>query len=224
MCGIVGYTGKQEATPIILEGLRKLEYRGYDSAGVCVINAGHASIRRSEGKLANLDKLLSENPTSGEIGIGHTRWATHGAPTECNAHPHCDTSGRLALIHNGIIENYRVLRTFLEQHGATFTSETDTEVLTQLVAHFYEGELEEAVRRALREVRGTFGIAVLHLDEPDKIVAARRGSPLIVGVGQSEYVLASDAAAILSHTPQVIYLSDNEVAILERTGFRTTNL
>ena len=224
MCGIVAYIGHRDATPILLEGLKRLEYRGYDSAGIAVIRDGELIIRRSVGRISALEEKIGDELAGATIGMAHTRWATHGAPTECNAHPHTDTSGRLALVHNGIIENYRVLRTFLEQHGATFTSETDTEVLTQLVAHFYEGELEEAVRRALREVRGTFGIAVLHLDEPDKIVAARRGSPLIVGVGQNEYVLASDAAAILSHTPQVIYLSDNEVAILERTGFRTTNL
>jgi glucosamine--fructose-6-phosphate aminotransferase (isomerizing) len=224
MCGIVAYLGQREATPILLEGIKRLEYRGYDSAGIAVIRGGKVLIRRSVGRISALEEKVGGELDGATIGMAHTRWATHGAPTEINAHPHCDASGKLALVHNGIIENYRVLRTFLENHGVRLESQTDTEVLAKLVGHFYDGCLEEAVRRALREVRGTFGIAVLHTDEPETIVAARRGSPLILGVGQGEYVVASDAAAIIQHTPQVIYLSDNEVVTVTRDGFRTTNL
>jgi glucosamine--fructose-6-phosphate aminotransferase (isomerizing) len=224
MCGIVAYLGHREATPILLEGLKRLEYRGYDSAGIAVIRDRDLLIRRAVGRISVLEDKIGDELAGASVGMAHTRWATHGAPTECNAHPHCDASGHLALVHNGIIENYRVLRTFLEQHGITMDSQTDTEVLAKLVGHFYDGDLEEAVRRALREVRGTFGIAVLHADHPDMIVAARRGSPLIIGVGEREYLVASDAAAIIQHTPQVIYLSDNEVAAITPQGFRTTNL
>lgn len=224
MCGIVAYLGTREATPILTEGLKRLEYRGYDSAGLAVIRNGRLVIRRSVGRIAALEDKLNGDFDGATVGMAHTRWATHGAPTERNAHPHCDSTGRLALVHNGIIENYRVLRTFLEKEGIEFKSETDTEVLAQLVGHFYKGSLEVAVRRALREVRGTFGIAVLHADEPDVVVVARRGSPLIIGVGNDEYIVASDASAIVQHTPQVIYLGDNEVATLSRTGFHTTTL
>jgi glucosamine--fructose-6-phosphate aminotransferase (isomerizing) len=180
--------------------------------------------RRAAGRIAALEQKIDDQLDNATIGIAHTRWATHGAPTEVNAHPHSDQSGRLCVVHNGIIENYRVLKTFLEGHNVRFSSETDTEVLAQLIGHFYDGRLDDAVRQALREVRGTFGIAVLHADEPDVIVAARRGSPMIVGVGQGEYLVASDAAAIIQHTAQVIYLSDNEVAVIGRGGFRTTTL
>ena len=224
MCGIVAYLGHREATPILLEGLKRLEYRGYDSAGIAVIRDGQLLIRRAVGRISALEEKIDGHLTGTTIGMAHTRWATHGAPTEINAHPHCDASGRLALVHNGIIENYRVLRTFLENHDIVLESQTDTEVLAKLVGFFYEGDLGDAVRRALREVRGTFGIAVLHVGEPDTIVAARRGSPLIIGVGQGEYLVASDAAAVIQHTPQVIYLSDNEVATIRRDGFHTTNL
>ncbi|MEW6199441.1 MAG: glutamine--fructose-6-phosphate transaminase (isomerizing) [Planctomycetota bacterium] len=224
MCGIVAYLGRRDATPILTEGLKRLEYRGYDSAGIAVIRDGALLIRRTAGRISVLEEKIGDELTGATIGMAHTRWATHGAPTEINAHPHCDASGRIALIHNGIIENYRVLRTFLEQKGISLESQTDTEVLAKLVGYFYDGDLEAAVRRALLEVRGTFGIAVLHVDEPDVIVAARRGSPLIIGVGQGEYIIASDAAAIIQHTPQVIYLSDNEVVAVRRDGFRTTTL
>ncbi len=225
MCGIVAYLGRREATPILTEGLKRLEYRGYDSSGLAVIRDGQLVIRRAVGRISALEARLDDAVRGATIGMAHTRWATHGGPTECNAHPHRDASGKVALVHNGIIENYRVLRTFLEQEGLALESETDTEVLAKLVGHFYTGDLADAVRRALREVRGTFGIAVLHADDPDQIVAARRGSPLIVGVvGKDEYIIASDAAAIVQHTPQVIYLADNEVAVVTRTGFRTTNL
>jgi glucosamine--fructose-6-phosphate aminotransferase (isomerizing) len=224
MCGIVAYLGRREATPILMEGLKRLEYRGYDSAGIAVIRDGRLIIRRAVGRISALEEKLDGDLAGATVGMAHTRWATHGAPTEQNAHPHCDASGRMALVHNGIIENYRVLRTFLEQQGIKLESETDTEVLAKLVGHFYAGNLEDAVRRSLREVRGTFGIAVLHADEPEVIVVARRGSPLIVGVGNDEYLVASDASAIVQHTSQVIYLSDNEVAAITRQGFHTTNL
>ncbi|MGE0479844.1 MAG: glutamine--fructose-6-phosphate transaminase (isomerizing) [Phycisphaerae bacterium] len=224
MCGIVAYIGQRSACPIIIEGLKRLEYRGYDSAGCVVIKSGKLTIRRAVGRISALESRLDGEMNQSTIGMAHTRWATHGAPTECNAHPHCDATGKLALVHNGIIENYRVLKAYLEGEGIRLESETDTEVLAKLVGHFYEGKLDDAVRRALREVRGTFGIAVLHADEPNTIVAARRGSPLIIGVGKDEYLVASDAAAIVQHTPQVIYLSDNEVATVTRSGFRTTTL
>lgn len=224
MCGIVAYVGHREAPPILIEGLKRLEYRGYDSAGIAVLRDGQLVIRRSVGRISALEQRLNGAVTGARIGMAHTRWATHGAPTECNAHPHCDASGRLALVHNGIIENYRVLRAFLEQNDIHMESETDTEVLAKLVGWFYEGDLEEAVRQALRDVRGTFGIAVLHADHPDQIVVARRGSPLIIGVGQDEFVIASDASAIIQHTPQVLYLSDNEIAVVGPRGFRTTDL
>ncbi|TWT45621.1 Glutamine--fructose-6-phosphate aminotransferase [isomerizing] [Phycisphaerae bacterium RAS1] len=224
MCGIVAYIGEKDACPVLLEGLKRLEYRGYDSAGIVVIRNGQFIIHRAVGRISNLEAKVGASLDGARIGMSHTRWATHGAPTELNAHPHRDASGKLALVHNGIIENYRVLAAFLKGHGVELVSQTDTEVLAQLVGHFYDGCLEEAVRRALREVRGTFGIAVMHTDEPDTIVAARRGSPLIVGVGKDEYIVASDAAAIIQHTSQVIYLSDNEVAVVGRDGFRTTTL
>jgi glucosamine--fructose-6-phosphate aminotransferase (isomerizing) len=224
MCGIVAYIGHRDAPPILTEGLKRLEYRGYDSAGMAVIRDGKLIIRRAVGRISALEAKIGSSLNGATIGMAHTRWATHGAVTETNAHPHCDASGRLALVHNGIIENYRVLRQYLEQQGIEMTSQTDTEVLAKLVGHFYDGDLTDAVRRALREVRGTFGITVLHIDQPDIVVAARRGSPLIIGVGQGEYVIASDASAIVQHTPQVIYLGDNEVAEVSRTGFRTTNL
>ncbi len=224
MCGIVAYIGQRDARPILIEGLKRLDYRGYDSAGIVVIRDGTLQIRRAAGRISALEQKLDDSFDGATIGMAHTRWATHGAPTENNAHPHCDSTGRLALVHNGIIENYRVLRQFLESKGHTLESETDTEVLAKLIGHFYDGDLEAAVRKALREVRGTFGITVIHADEPDRIVAARRGSPLIIGVGKDEYVIASDAAAIVQHTAQVIYLADNEIASVGRERFGTTTL
>ncbi len=224
MCGIVAYIGQRDACPLLIEGLKRLDYRGYDSAGVVVVRDGELHVRRAAGRIANLERKLDDGLGAATVGLAHTRWATHGAPTEANAHPHQDQSGRLALVHNGIIENFRVLKQFLEEKGIELKSETDTEVLAQLIGHLYEGSLEDAVRKALREVRGTFGIAVVHADEPDVIVAARRGSPLIVGIGKDEHLVASDAAAIIQHTSRVIYLSDNEVAVLGRDGFHTTTL
>ncbi len=224
MCGIVAYTGYREARPIIMEGLKRLEYRGYDSAGIVVLNDKGLVVRKSAGRIKVLESLLAPDQLVGTCGMAHTRWATHGAPTDLNAHPHVDSSGRIALIHNGVIENFQALRTYLETRGVQFRSDTDTEVLVQLVGHFYDGDLEIAVRTALREVRGTYGIAVMSSQEPGKIVAARKGSPLIIGIGDGEFVVASDAAAIVQHMTQVVYLSDGEMAVVTDDGFRTTTL
>jgi glutamine---fructose-6-phosphate transaminase (isomerizing) len=224
MCGIVAYLGPKDVVPVLMEGLKRLEYRGYDSAGVAVVKDGRVRVRRSAGRISVLEAKLNGDLMDAHVGIAHTRWATHGAPTEPNAHPHCDSSGKLALVHNGIIENYQTLAKYLEQQGITRESETDTEVLAKLIGHFYQGQLEDAVRQALREVKGTFGIAVVHEDEPEVLVAARRGSPLVIGIGKDEFLVASDAAAIVQHTQQAVYLSDNEVAVLTPDRFRTTTL
>ena len=225
MCGIVGYTGYRTARPILLEGLKRLEYRGYDSAGIAVLNDhGGIDLVKSAGRISVLESNLVDVNIAGQCGMAHTRWATHGAPTDENAHPHTDATGRIALAHNGIIENYQSLRTYLEHRGIEFKSETDTEVLVQLIGHFYSGDIETAVRTALRDVRGTYGIAVICSEHPGKIVAASKGSPLIVGVGDGEYIVASDAAAIVQHTTQVIYLHDCEMAVVSEDGFRTTTL
>ena len=223
MCGIIGYVGTKPALPILIEGLRRLEYRGYDSAGVALTDQGSVTITKSAGRLSVLENLLDFDADE-TSGIGHTRWATHGAPTDVNAHPHRDGSGRIALIHNGIIENDRALRTFLQREGVEFRSETDTEVLVQLIGRFYSGDLEQAVRQALHKVSGTYGIAVVCADEPGVMVAARQGSPLIIGVGQNEHLLASDAAAILAHTTQVVYLGDGQMARITREDLKLTTL
>ncbi len=225
MCGIVAYTGYRQASPILLEGLKRLEYRGYDSAGIAVLREDHTlDMHKSAGRIAVLESHLDGTRIKGTCGMSHTRWATHGAPTDVNAHPHVDASGRIALVHNGIIENYQALRTYLEHRGVEFASDTDTEVLVQLIGHFYSGDIEVAVRAALRDVRGTYGIAVLCSEHPGTIVAARKGSPLIIGVGDGEYIVASDASAIVQHTTQVIYLHDCEMAVVSEDGFRTTTL
>ncbi len=223
MCGIIGYVGHRPALPILIEGLRRLEYRGYDSAGVALVGDGRIDLAKRAGRLAVLEQTLDTELTH-TTGIGHTRWATHGAPTDVNAHPHTDDSGKIAVIHNGIIENDRALRIYLQQQGVTFRSETDTEVLAHLIARFYAGDLEEAVRQALHEVRGTYGIAVVCADEPSVMIAARQGSPLILGIGKGEHLVASDAAAILAHTTQVIYLDDGEMACLTPDSVKTTTL
>ena len=224
MCGIVGYVGPRQAATLLLEGLRRLEYRGYDSAGIAVLNGTGLSVHKAAGKLANLEKQVAGHLPKGTVGIGHTRWATHGAPTTPNAHPHTDQSGRIALIHNGIIENAGAIRKALLMRGHTFTSETDTEVLAHLVGELYQGSLEEAVAAALREVEGAYGIAVISADEPDVLVAARNGSPLIVGVGEDERFVASDASPLLEHTRSVIYLDDGEMVVLTRDGYRVRDL
>ncbi len=221
MCGIVGYVGPREAQPLILEGLRRLEYRGYDSAGIATIHDGSLDVRKAAGKIVELERRLEESPLAGSLGIGHTRWATHGAPTTVNAHPHTDDSDRVALVHNGIIENHDVLRIKLEELGHEFRSETDTEVLCHLIEETYAGNLEEAVAAALSHVEGAYGIAVIHADDPGKVVVARMGSPLLIGIGENgerEMFAASDVAAVVRYTRQVVYLNDGEMAVLTADG------
>jgi len=226
MCGIVGYVGSKQACEVLFEGLKRLEYRGYDSAGICIFHDGKLHVVKAPGRVAGVEAKAVGNKhlAAGTIGIAHTRWATHGEPNEANAHPHTDDTGTIALVHNGIIENYSTLKQFLEGKGHTFVSQTDTEVLAQLVGEFYHGgagSLAEAVQAALGEVTGTYGIVVICANEPDTLVVARKGSPLIIGVGKDEYVVASDAAAIIEHTANVVYLSDNEMAVITREGLRT---
>jgi glucosamine--fructose-6-phosphate aminotransferase (isomerizing) len=225
MCGIVGYIGTRNCVPILLEGLRRLEYRGYDSAGIAIIRDGRITVQKNAGKVADLAlKLGKENGgLSSPIGMGHTRWATHGVPNEVNAHPHWDQKKRIAVIHNGIIENYLAIKTKLEREGHTFLSATDTETLAHLIGVMYDRtpDLWTAVRLAVSEVRGTYGIVVMAADNPDCLVVARKGSPLIIGVGDGEHYVASDASAIVQYTRNVVYLEDGEVAELTRDGFRT---
>ena len=238
MCGIVGYVGRAEAGPILLDGLRRLEYRGYDSAGVAIVNRGHLETRKCAGRIAALDSLMAKEPVSGSFGISHTRWATHGKVTDENAHPHFDTSGKLALVHNGVIENYQALKEQLIQDGDTnFRSETDTEVLAHLIGKLYDescastadapqkkARLFTAVRTALQQVIGTYGIALVHADVPDFMIGARRGSPLVLGVGKSENFLASDVSAIVAYTRDAVYLNDFDVVALERDKFEISSL
>jgi glutamine---fructose-6-phosphate transaminase (isomerizing) len=224
MCGIVGYIGPQESVPILLEGLRRLEYRGYDSAGVAILNGGGLHVEKAAGKIGILEQqVLASHPT-GTLGIAHTRWATHGAPTTLNAHPHTDCHGHIAVVHNGIIENYATIKRKLEQEGHRFATETDTEVIAHLVEKYFEGNLERAVSAALKHLTGTYGIAVISSDDPGKIVGARHGSPLVVGVSDSEYILASDVSAIIRHTNQVVYLDDEEMVVLTPAGIHTTTI
>src|SRR5881275_2023118 len=220
MCGIVGYVGPREAAAVLVEGLSRLEYRGYDSAGVAVLNGRGVETRKLAGRIGRLRHLLSEAPLHGSCGIGHTRWATHGAPTERNAHPHSDCSGTLALVHNGIIENADVLRTRLEREGHRFTTETDTETLAHLIEDSPGATLDERVIAALGHVEGTYGVAVIAESEPGKIVVARRGSPVLLGVGDGEFLVASDASAVLAHTRSVVYLNDGDVAVVTSDGYR----
>jgi glucosamine--fructose-6-phosphate aminotransferase (isomerizing) len=221
MCGIVAYIGSREAYPILIKGLRRLEYRGYDSAGVALLNGANLSVYKKEGKVAILEDFAKNLDTTGNIGIGHTRWATHGVPCDRNAHPHLSNSHRLAIIHNGIIENYASLKAELETRGYVFESDTDTEVLLNLIEDIQKEEkrtIEEAVRVALNEVVGAYAIVVIDKNEPDKIIAARKGSPLVIGIGQNEFFVASDASPIIEYTKNVVYLNDEEVAVLNRNG------
>jgi glutamine---fructose-6-phosphate transaminase (isomerizing) len=226
MCGIVGYIGPKKAMPIIIEGLKRLEYRGYDSAGVATIGNNEILITRMSGKVVELEKALPEDLNNGSVALGHTRWATHGEPTERNAHPHKDCESKLALVHNGIIENFQAIRTKLEQVGHKFTSDTDTEVLAHLIEEMYKytHDLTDAVRLALKEVDGAYGIAVISVHTPDRIIVARKGSPLVIGIGDGEHYIASDAAALVRHTRSVVYLEDGEVAVLTCDGFTTTTI
>ena len=233
MCGIVGYVGRADAAPILLDGLRRLEYRGYDSAGVAIVDGDHVEMRKCAGRIASLAKLVSENPAPGLFGISHTRWATHGKVNDENAHPHFDASEKIALVHNGVIENYQALKEQLIQNGDTnFRSDTDTEVLAHLIGNIYrqfdgkdsKARLVNAVRAALKQVIGTYGIALVHADIPNFMVGARRGSPLVLGVGKDENFLASDVSAIVAHTRDAIYLNDFDVVAVERDKFEISSL
>lgn len=221
MCGIVGYLGTNEATPILINGLKRLEYRGYDSAGIAVINENQINIVKEVGKIRNLENLVNSNPPKGFIGIGHTRWATHGQPNRINAHPHSDESGNIVIIHNGIIENYSILKKSLQQKGHVFKSETDTEIIAHLIEEHYQGDLEKAFRISLLELEGTYGIALISKYEPNKIFVARKGSPIVIGVGNGEFFIASDVTPLVQHTRNVFYLEDDEMAIVSESGIIT---
>jgi glucosamine--fructose-6-phosphate aminotransferase (isomerizing) len=238
MCGIVAYLGKKAAQPILVEGLKRLEYRGYDSAGVALMGSGKIRIQKTSGRIDALERILYEPDITETFGIGHTRWATHGEPNTVNAHPHLDYTGKIAVVHNGIIENYGTLKTWLQNEGVEFASETDTEVITNLIGFFYsncrddeqqsppngQNKFEWAVQRALRELYGTFGLAIICSDFPNMLIGAKKGSPLILGLGENEYILASDAAAIVEHTTQAIYLADNEMVTIGPDGFHTKTI
>jgi glucosamine--fructose-6-phosphate aminotransferase (isomerizing) len=223
MCGIIGYIGMRGATPLLLEGLKRMEYRGYDSAGVAVMNGGGVETRKAAGKISELERALSASPVAGDMGIGHTRWATHGVPNECNAHPHIDCKGNIAVVHNGIIENSGTLKQGLQARGHVFASDTDTEVIAHLIEEAFDGNLEDAVIEALWQIEGTYGIAVVSSQDKNKIVAARKGSPLLIGLGDGEYYVASDVSAILAQTREVVYLDDGDVAVLTRDGYTILN-
>jgi glucosamine--fructose-6-phosphate aminotransferase (isomerizing) len=245
MCGIVAYLGKKGAQPILIEGLKRLEYRGYDSAGLALLGSGVIRVKKTRGRISALEEILDEPNGDENLGIGHTRWATHGEPSTVNAHPHLDYTGNIAVVHNGIIENYATVKTWLQNEGVEFVSETDTEVVANLIGYFYsKGDDEErgtrderretrcdgrnkfewAVQRALQEIHGTFGLAIVCADFPDTLIGAKKGSPLILGVGDNEYILASDAAAIVEHTTQAIYLADNEMVTVGPEGFHTKTI
>jgi len=231
MCGIVGYVGNKSVVPVIIEGLRKLEYRGYDSAGIAVAGNGEGlQIRRAEGKLRNLEEVIRNKPLDGTYGIGHTRWATHGRPTEENAHPHRDCTGKIVVVHNGIVENYLSLKKKLISEGHKFTTETDTEVIAHLVEkHYFQSGnghrplLEEAVRKAVKELTGVFALVVIAIDEPNKIVAARNGPPAVIGMGKDEYFVASDVPALLDHTRDLFFLNDGDLAVITQQGVKVTD-
>ena len=238
MCGIVAYLGKKKAQPILVEGLKRLEYRGYDSAGVALLADRKIKIKKTSGRITALEAILDPSDSNETLGIGHTRWATHGRPNTTNAHPHLDYTGKIAVVHNGIIENYATLKTWLQNEGTEFTSETDTEVIANLIGYFYakdstgrqekqsggQNRFEWAVQKALQEIHGTYGLAILCSEFPDMLIGAKKGSPLILGVGSNEYILASDAAAIVEHTAQAIYLADNEMATISSDGFHTKTI
>src|SRR5947199_1814842 len=231
MCGIVGYVGNKQVVPVIIEGLKRLEYRGYDSAGIAVAGNGEGlQIRRAEGKLRNLEEAIRLKPLDGTYGIGHTRWATHGRPTEENAHPHRDCTGHIVVVHNGIVENYLALKKKLAEEGHKYVTETDTEVIAHLVEKYFYSKsngaglpLEEAVRKAVNELTGVFALAVIATDEPNKIVAARNGPPSVIGLGKNEYFVASDVPAILYHTRDVFFLADGDLATITPGGVKLSD-
>jgi len=224
MCGIIGYLGKQEAEPIILEGLKRLEYRGYDSSGLSVGDKNKITMLKSVGPIENLEKLIATNALVGNWGIGHTRWATHGAVTQENAHPHTDCQKNIFLVHNGIIENYQQLKEQLIKEGHRFVSETDTEVIVHLIEKFFQGNLEKAVIQALKLIKGTYALVVISRDDPEKIVVAKKSSPVLIGLNGNEYIIASDPSAIVSYTKKIIYLDDDDVAVVTKNGIHFTNL
>jgi glucosamine--fructose-6-phosphate aminotransferase (isomerizing) len=238
MCGIVAYLGKKAAQPILIEGLKRLEYRGYDSAGVALAGSGGIKIKKTSGRINALEEILDKPDSAETLGLGHTRWATHGEPNTINAHPHADFSGKIAVVHNGIIENYDTLKTWLKNEGTKFVSETDTEVIANLIGYFYaksedeqetakpsgQNRFEWAVQKTLRELYGTYGLAILCSDFPNMLIGAKKSSPLILGVGDNEYILASDAAAIVEHTTRAVYLSDNEMVTVTPDGFHTKTI
>src|SRR5919201_2452533 len=225
MCGIVGYVGSKQVVPVIIDGLRRLEYRGYDSAGIAVAGNGDGlQVRRAEGKLRNLEETIRLKPLDGTYGVGHTRWATHGRPTEENAHPHRDCTAKIVVVHNGIIENYLDLKHELQAQGHRFVTETDTEIVAHLVEREMRRDgLENAVRRALMQMRGLFAVVLISADDPEKIVSVRKGPPIVVGLGDGEFFVASDIPAILSHTRDVVFLGDEEMAVITRTGVEFTD-
>src|SRR6266567_5096299 len=223
MCGIVGYVGKKRVVPVIIDGLRRLEYRGYDSAGIAVAGNGEGlQVRRAEGKLRNLEEAIRLKPLDGTYGIGHTRWATHGRPTEENAHPHRDCTGRVVVVHNGIIENYLQLKERLRQSDHRFVTETDTEIIAHLIEEYLKNgnNFEKAVRDAMRDLRGIFALSIINADEPDTIIAVREGPPVVIGLGDREFFVASDIPPILQHTRDVFFLGDGEIAVLTRDSVR----
>jgi glucosamine--fructose-6-phosphate aminotransferase (isomerizing) len=224
MCGIIGYIGPKPVVPVLLDGLRRMEYRGYDSAGVALVSPEGISLRRSAGKLVNLENAIRSEPVDGLYGVGHTRWATHGRPTEENAHPHRDCTGKIVVVHNGIIENYLELKKELAQQGHVFRTETDTEIVAHLVEREMKDDgLEQAVRRSLKLLRGMFAVVLVSVDDPDKIVAVRNGPPIVVGLGDDEFFVASDVPAILQHTRNVVFLGDEEMAVVTRSGVQFTD-
>ncbi len=227
MCGIVGYIGNRKASEIIIKGLERLEYRGYDSAGIAMMN-GRLEIKKGKGKVANLKKMVKDNPMDGTVGIGHTRWATHGPPNDINAHPHTSESGKIAVVHNGIIENYTSLKKELKNKGYTFHTDTDTEVIAQLIEEIYhdgaEVDFEQAVRMALKQLVGTYGVAIVNSEEPNRIIIARKGSPLLLGIGEEEMFIASDASPIIEHTKKVVYLEDGEIAVVTKEGYEVKTI
>ncbi|MCC6964198.1 MAG: glutamine--fructose-6-phosphate transaminase (isomerizing) [candidate division Zixibacteria bacterium] len=224
MCGIVAYIGKRPASPILINGLKRLEYRGYDSAGIALIEDGQVIFEKAAGKIRVLEDLIEGKSFQATAGIAHTRWATHGVPNDINAHPHLDCHGKIAVVHNGIIENFKTLRSFLERRGHTFESDTDTEIIAHLIEEYYDDNLTRAVQLAMSQVEGTYGIAVISLDAPDVIVAARHGSPLALGLGENENLVASDVSAMLEHTKKVVYLNEGEVATVSRHGIQISTM
>ena len=227
MCGIVAYYGNKDVVPLLIDGLKRLEYRGYDSAGIAVIKNNSIENIKTSGKVKDLELLVDDSIINGEIGIAHTRWATHGEPNDTNSHPHLDQTGKFALIHNGIIENYSSLKVYLEERGVKFSSETDTEVLVQLISYIYHKEkvsFEEAVRKSLKRVVGAYGIVIICSDEPKQMIAARHGSPLVLGINKGEYFIASDASPIIEHTREVIYFDEDEYLIIKGDNYQIKHI